>query len=137
MRFSVKTRAVKRFVSQFVHVGVTVGSDEHERHQHFLTFSGLASSCLLALVPLVVAGNQTQPGIWAAIAAVAALPFFLGVLVSRTGWLDAALNILTLSVASGFGFAIAMMIFLLIQSHYSILRALRYAFYSLPRFSAR
>ncbi|MGI9353662.1 MAG: hypothetical protein ACR2PF_00635, partial [Rhizobiaceae bacterium] len=107
MRFSVKTRAVKRFVSQFVHAGVVAGSDEHERHRQFLTFSGLASGCLLGLVPLVVAGNHAKPGLWAATAAVAALPFFLGILVSRTGRLDAALNVLTLSVAAGLGLAIA------------------------------
>jgi len=99
LRFSVKHPVAKAFVSRFVHAGVPAGSDDHERHRVFLTVCGTASGLGLGIVPLFVAGNQAQPGLWAAVAAAAAVPFFLAVAVSRSGRLEAVLKIATVLIA--------------------------------------
>lgn len=103
MRFSVKNSAAEAFVSRFVHASVPAGSDSHERHRRFLTVCGVASGFGLGIVPLFVAGNQTQPGLWAGVVAAAAVPFFLAVAVSRSGRLEAVLNIAAVLIAALIG----------------------------------
>ena len=107
MRFSTFNHAAKAFVSRFVHAGIRPGTGEFERHRRFLTASALACGLGLGMVPLLIAGNQASPHLWAAAAGVAAVPFLLAVAVSRGGRLDFALNISALFVAVSLGVGLA------------------------------
>ena len=107
MRFSALNRAAKAFGSRFVHARVRPGTAEFERHRCFLTTSVIASGVGLGIVPLLIAANQASPGLWAAVAATALVPFLLAVAVARIGKLDFALNIAALLLAVMMGIALA------------------------------
>ncbi len=107
MRFSSAKHASDGFFDRFVHVRVPPGTVEHARHRNFLAATGIVSGLGLGFVPILIAGHQASPGLWAGAAATASVPFLLAVAVSRSGKLNFALNVAALFLAVLLGFVIS------------------------------